>query len=114
VVTERGAIHWVDLGPAQGSAPVLRRPVLVMQADSFNKSRIATTVVATMTTNTQAAEYPGNVFIPASTSGLPKDSVVNVSQLVTLNKDDLADRVADLPAYLLSEVAQGLRTVLGL
>ncbi len=114
MVVSRGDIHWVDLGSVRGSAPAKRRPVLVVQADPFNRSRLATVVVCVVTSNTAAAELPGNVFVPASASGLPKDSVVSVAQLVTLNRSDLSDRVADLPPYLLAEVDAGLRTALQL
>ena len=114
MVVSRGDIHWVDLGSVRGNAPAKRRPVLVVQADSFNRSRLATVVVCVVTSNTAAAELPGNVFVPASASGLPKDSVVSVAQLITLNRSDLSDRVADLPPYLLAEVDTGLRTALQL
>ena len=110
----RGDIHWVDLGPVVSSAPAKRRPVLVIQENSFNDSRLATVIVAVITSNTQAAEHPGNVFLPTAASGLPKDSVVNVSQLLTINKTDLAEQASALPRYLLSEADAGLRLVLGL
>lgn len=113
-MTERGSVHWVDLGEPVGSAPAKRRPVLVVQADSYNRSRISTAVVAVLTSNTRAAELPGNVFAPASATGLPKDSVINVTQLVTLDKDSLSAEVAMLPTYLLGEVDAGLRRVLAL
>ncbi len=112
MVIERGSVHWVQLGEPAGSAPAKRRPVLVVQGDPYNASRIATTVVAVVTSNTQLAEYPGNVFLPAVASGLPKDSVVNVSQLVTLDKSVLSPAVGSLPAYLLADVDAGLRMVL--
>ncbi len=114
MVVSRGGIHWVDLGPVRGSAPAKRRPVLVVQADSFNRSRLTTVVVCVVTSNTAAAELPGNVFVPASAAGLPKDSVIAVAQLVTLDRTDLSDRIADLPPYLLAEVDAGLRTALQL
>jgi mRNA interferase MazF len=86
--------------------------VLVVQDDRFNLSGLSTVVVAALTSNTQSAEHPGNVFVPASASGLAKDSAVNVSQLVTLDKSDLSEAVAELPSYLLSEVDAGIRLVL--
>lgn len=110
----RGSLHWVELGESVGSAPAKRRPVLVVQGDPYNASRLATTVVAVVTSNTQLAEYPGNVFLPAVASGLSKDSVVNVSQLVTLDKSVLSPAVGSLPAYLLADVDAGLRMVLDL
>ena len=100
---ERGSVHWVQLGEPAGSAPAKRRPVLVVQEAPYNTSQIATTVVAVVTSNTQLAEYPGNVFLPAVASGLPKDSVVNVSQLVTVDKGVLSPAVGSLPAHLLAE-----------
>ena len=111
---ERGGIHWVDLGPVRGSAPAKRRPVLVVQADAFNSSRLATVVVCVITSQTQRAELPGHVFVPASASGLAKDSVVAGTQLVTLDKTTLGEKVATMPPYLLADVDAGLRTVLAL
>lgn len=114
MVIEHGAVHWADLGAAKGSAPAKRRPVLVVQSDSFNRSRIATVIVAVITSNTLLAERPGNVFLPTSASGLPKDAVVNVSALTTIDRSMLGDPVSTLPAHLLDAVDAGLRTVLAL
>ncbi|MGW5052211.1 type II toxin-antitoxin system PemK/MazF family toxin [Actinokineospora sp. NPDC004072] len=111
---ERGGVHWADLGEADGSRPAKRRPVLVVQADPYNRSRLATVLVAVITSNTKLATAPGNVFLSAAATGLPKDSVVNVTALVTLNKTDLAEAVAALPPSLMREVDAGLRRVLGL
>jgi mRNA interferase MazF len=111
---DRGSICWVDLGVPLGSAPAKRRPVLVIQADSYLRSRISTLTVAVITSNTGLAELPGNVFLPANASGLPKDSVVNVTQLLTLDRSTLGDPVARLPPYLLSEVDAGVRRALAL
>lgn len=111
---ERGAIHWVDLGDPAGSRPGKRRPVLVVQSDSYNASKLGTVVVAVITSNTSLAALPGNVFLPASASGLPKDSAVNVTALVTLDKTDLGEPLGVLPQYLTSDVTQGLRKVLDL
>ena len=110
----RGSIRWADLGEAEGSRPAKRRPVLVVQADPYNASRLSTVLVAVITSNTNLAAAPGNVFLPALASGLPRDSVVNVTALVTLNKDDLTQRVGELPTGLMREVDKGLRRVLGL
>ena len=110
----RGTICWADLGAPQGSKPAKRRPVLVIQADAFNVSRLNTTLTAVITSNPGLAAMPGNVFLPAASSGLPKDSVVNVTALVTLNKTDLDAEAGHLPAALMSEVDRGLRRVLGL
>jgi mRNA interferase MazF len=113
-VTERGSICWADLGEARGSKPAKRRPVLVIQSDPFNASRLNTTIAAVITSNTALATMPGNVFLPAAVSGLPKDSVVNVTALVTLNKTDLEATAGNLPASLINDVDRGLRRVLGL
>lgn len=114
MVIERGAIYWADLGPPAGSRPGKRRPVLVVSADRFNSSRLATVITVVVTSNTALASMPGNVFLPAAATGLPRDSVVNVTAIVTLNKADLAARVGLVPASLLNEVDGGLRTSLAL
>jgi mRNA interferase MazF len=113
-VTERGSICWADLGEARGSRPANRRPVLVIQSDPFNVSRLSTTIAAVITSNTALAAMPGNVFLPAAVSGLPKDSVINVTALVTLDKTDLGEPAGYAPAALMDEVDRGLRRVLGL
>jgi mRNA interferase MazF len=113
-VTSRGSICWADLGDARGSKPAKRRPVLIIQADPFNASRLNTTIAAVITSNTALAAMPGNVFLPAVASGLPKDSVVNVTALVTLDKTDLEEPVGHLPTPLINDVDRGLRRVLGL
>lgn len=110
----RGSICWADLKEPRGSRPAKRRPVLVIQADPFNASRLNTTLAAVITSNTGLAAMPGNVFLPAATSGLSKDSIVNVTALVTLNKTDLDTEAGRLPAALMGEVDRGLRRVLGL
>lgn len=110
----RGGICWADLGEPHGSKPAKRRPVIVVQADPFNASRLDTTVAAVITLNTGLAAMPGNVFLPAAATGLPKDSVVNVTALVTLDKTDLQEPVGHLPTSLMNEVDRGLHRVLGL
>jgi mRNA interferase MazF len=114
LVIRRGSVYWADLGKPRGSRPAKRRPVLVIQADPFNASRLNTTLAAVITSNTGLAAMPGNVFLPAAASGLPKDSVVNVTALVTVNKTDLNAETGHLPAALMSNVDRGLRRVLGL
>lgn len=108
----RGQVYWVDLGGAEGSRPAKRRPVLVIQNDGYNRSRVATVVVAVVTSNLAVADWPGNVFLPSTSSQLPRDSVVNVTQLVTLNKTDLEEYVAEVPFDLMRKVDEGLRGVL--
>lgn len=110
----RGNVHWADLGEADGSRPAKRRPVLVIQAASYNTSRLATVIVAVITSNTALATMPGNVFLPAVVTGLSRDSVVNVTALATLNKDDLGGATGAVPEHLMIQVDQGLRQVLAL
>jgi mRNA interferase MazF len=114
VVISRADIYWADLGTPAGSRPAKRRPVLVVQSHPYNASRLATVLAAVITSNTALATMPGNVFLPAVATGLPRESVVNVTALVTLNKADLTDRVGDVPPSLMREVDRGLRRVLDL
>jgi mRNA interferase MazF len=114
VVISRAEIYWADLGPPSGSRPAKRRPVLVIQADPYNASRLATVLAAVITSNTALATMPGNVFLPATTTGLPRDSVVSITALVTLNKTDVTDRIGEVPPSLMHEVDRGLRRVLDL
>ena len=111
---QRGEIWWTDLPEPRRSEPGYRRPVLVVQADSFNLSRIQTAIVAAITTNVELADAPGNVFLPARSAGLPRDSVVNVSQLLTLDRGFLTEHAGTLPPRLQRSVDEGLRTVLQL
>ena len=114
MVIQRGSICWADLGGPRGSRHAKRRPVLVIQADPYNASRLSTTLAAVITSTTGLAAMPGNIFVPATSSGLPKDSVVNVTALVTLDKIDLDDAIGQLTPALMSDVDRGLRRVLGL
>lgn len=111
---ERGDVWWADLEEPVGSHPGGRRPVAVVSADAFNTSRIATVTVAMITSNTRRAAAPGNVSLAAGTVGLPKDSVVNVTQLTTVDKRCLTGRTGRLSVELLEEVDAGLRLALGL
>ncbi|WAL61807.1 type II toxin-antitoxin system PemK/MazF family toxin [Thermocoleostomius sinensis] len=108
----RGEIWWANLPNPVGSEPGYRRPVLVIQDDTFTQSRIRTIIVVIITSNVQLAEAPGNVLLPREVSGLPRDSVVNISQIFTVNKTFLVERVGALPDYLQEEVDEGLRTIL--
>lgn len=114
MVITRGEVWWADLGAPQGSRPVKRRPVLVVQSWPYNSSALATVVVAAITSNTGLAAMPGNVFLPATASGLPRDSVVNVTSIATLNKVDLSAKVGPLPETLMEGVDRGLRRILAL
>lgn len=110
----RGDVCWADLGDPRGSRPAKRRPVLVVQANPYNASKLSTTLVAVITSNTALATRPGNVFLPSVASGLPKDSVLNVTALATLDKADLEPPVGRLPASLMTQIDRGLRRVLAL
>ncbi len=110
----RGEIWWADLPAPRRSEPGYRRPVLVVQADAFNHSRIPTVIVATITSNIELAEAPGNVLLPARAVGLPRDSVVNVSQILTLDRGFLTEHATTLSPRLLRAVEDGLRIVLEL
>ena len=111
---KRGEVWWASLPDPVGSGPGLRRPVLVVQSDPFNASRIATVAVAVITSNLALAEAPGNVRLGKSESVLPSPSVVNISQILTIERTLLTDRVRGLPATVVRKVEDGLRMVLAL
>lgn len=113
VAISQGEIWWADLGEPAGSAQGFRRPVLVVQGDALNRSRIATVVCVPLTSNLHWASAPGNVALPAKETGLPKESVANVSQVVTLDKSVFAERVGKIPAKKLELVFAGIDIVLG-
>ena len=110
----RGDIWWSDMALPSGSESVHRHPVLVIQANEFNESRIKTAVAVVMTTNLRLAGAPGNVRCGSEETGLPRESVVNVSQVVTVDKELFTQRVGSVPTHVLSQVENGLRRVLGL
>jgi mRNA interferase MazF len=112
-VIAQGEVWWADLGEPVGSAPGFRRPVVVVQGDAFKRSRIATVVCVALTSNLRWAEAPGNVLLSPRQTGLPKESVANVSQLVTLDRSALTERVGTLPAKKLELVLVGIDVVLG-
>ncbi len=111
---ERGGIYWADLGKPAGSRPAKRRPIVVISADPYNISRLATVVALVITSNTDLAALPGNVFLPAEATGLPRNSVVNVTALVTLDKADLTEQAGVVPLALIREIDRGLRGSLAL
>ena len=111
---QRGEIWWADLDEPRGSAPGFKRPLVVIQADAFNRSRIQTVVCAVVTSNLRLADAPGNVFVSKRESGLPRDSVVNISQIVTIDRSALTERVAKLSARISQRIDDGLRLVLEL
>jgi mRNA interferase MazF len=111
---KRGEVWWASLPDPVGSALGFRRPVLIVQSNPFNESRISTIVVAVITSNMALVEAPGNVRLKRAESGLPKPSVVNVSQVLTVDRSLLTVRVRTLPRELLVKVNGGLRLALGL
>lgn len=114
MVIQRGEVWWADLGPRRGSAPAFHRPVLVISADSFNRSAIRTVTVAAVTSSARLARRPGNVILPAGAGGLDRESVVNVSQVATLDRTQLEERVGTLTSGFMRQVDSGLGLALGL
>ena len=108
----RGEIWWATLPDPLGSEPGYRRPVLIVQDDTFNQSQIRTVIVVIITSNIRLAQAPGNVLLPRDATGLPQDSVANISQVFTLDKTVLTERIGSLPISLQEEVDEGLRMIL--
>jgi mRNA interferase MazF len=113
VVIGQGEVWWADLGEPIGSGPGDRRPVVVVQCDELNRSRIGTVVCVPLTSNLKWANAPGNVLLPARTAGLARDSVANVSLIVAVDRNQLTDRVGKLARRQLDLVLAGIDTVLG-
>ena len=113
MVISQGEIWWADLPAPRGSGPGFRRPVAVVQGDPLNRSRSATTVCVPLTSNLKWADAPGNVSLTARLTGLPKDSVANVSQIVTVDKDLLTECVGKLPKAKMELILSGIDVVLG-
>ncbi len=113
MVIAQGDVCWADLPEPAGSGPGFRRPVLVVQGDTFNRSRVATVVCVPLTGNLKWGEAPGNVLMPARSTGLSKDSVANVSQIVTLDRGLLTERVGRISKKQLELVFAGLDLVMG-
>ena len=111
---KRGEVWWADLPEPVASEPGFRRPVLILQSDEFNRSHINTVVAVAITSNTKLAAAPGNVSLPRRSVSLGRESVVNVSQIVTLDKSFLSQCVGSLPEPKFREVEEGIRLVLGL
>jgi mRNA interferase MazF len=112
VVIRQGDVFWLDLGEPSGSAPGYRHPHLVVQNDVFNASRIATTVVCALTSNLKRAEAPGNVLLKEGEAALARSSVVNVSQIITVDKADLVEKIGSLSRERLLEVLDGFYLLL--
>jgi mRNA interferase MazF len=109
----QGEVWWADLPLPTGSGPEFRRPVIVVQCDAFNRSRIATVVCVPLTTSLRIADLPGNVFLGAEVTALRRDSVANVSQVIAIDKELLTERVSKLPRAKLELVLAGVDVVLG-
>ena len=113
MVISQGEVWWAELPAPTGAGPGFRRPVVVVQGDALNRSRISTVVCVPLTSNLKWAGAPGNVSLPARLTGLPKDSVANVSQIVSVDKNLLARRMAKLPPAKLQLLLSGIGIVLG-
>lgn len=113
MVVAQGDVCWADLPEPVGSGPGFRRPILVVQGNAFNRSRIGTVLVVPLTSNLRLANAPGNVVLAARASGLPRESVANVSQLIAVDRDLLTERVGHLSADLLLTILSGIDLVLG-
>jgi mRNA interferase MazF len=113
VVISQGEVWWAELPEPTGSGPGFRRPVVIVQGDALNRSRIATVVCVPLTSNLKWADAPGNVRLTSRLTGLPKESVANVSQVVTLDKSLLVERTGKLPQSKLELILAGIDVVLG-
>ena len=109
-----GEIWWADLGIPFGSEPGFKRPVIIIQDDAFNRSQIQTIIVASITTNLDLADAPGNVYLEKEDSGLPKDGVINISQISTIDKRRLTEKVCVLSQSTMAKVTYGIKLILNL
>ena len=114
MVINRGQVWWADLGVPRGASPGFERPVVVIQADGFNKTDIDSVIIAISTTNLRLARMPGNVSISAGTAGLKVASVINITQLFTVDKTDLLLLLGNIPSNIMEQIDKGLRLVLAL
>ncbi|WP_198145895.1 type II toxin-antitoxin system PemK/MazF family toxin [Desulfonatronovibrio magnus] len=114
MVIKRGEIWWAELPEPQGSGPGYKRPLVIIQANEFNESKINTVIAAVITTNLRLAAAPGNIILPKKKSKLPKESVINVSQIITIDKSFLTEKVNSLPMSVMLQVDEGMRLVLNL
>lgn len=113
MVISQGEIWWADLPAPVGSGPGFRRPVVVVQCDALNRSRIATVVCVPLTSNTKLAAAPGNILLLSHVTQLPKDSVANVSQIIAIDKELLVERLSKVPVLKLNSILAGIDVVLG-
>lgn len=114
MVVQRREIWWAELAEPRRSEPGYRRPILIVQSDAFNRSRLRTVLAVVLTSNTRLLDAPGNVLLTARNTGLPKDSVANVTQVITLDTDNLSERAGRVGPKLMARVDTGLRLVLDL
>ncbi len=111
---QRGEVWWAELPEPVTSEPGYRRPVLIIQSDDFNRSRIRTVIAVVLTTNLRLAEAPGNVLLSAEDATLPRDSVANVSQIITVDRTSLTEQVSKVSDRIMMSVEDGVRTALAL
>ncbi len=111
---KRGQVWWADLGEPVASEPGLRRPVVIVQSDDFNRSSINTVVAVALTSNLRLAKAPGNVILPKTKTGLIKESVVNVSQIITIDKRFLSEEIGQVDHVMMLQIDEGIRLVLSL
>jgi mRNA interferase MazF len=109
----RGEVWWADLGEPMGSAPGFRRPVIIVQGDAINRSKISTVICVPLTSNLLWAEAPGNVLLTSDQTGLTKDSVANVSQIVTIDKSLLTEQAGKIPESKIDLILRGIDIILG-
>ena len=114
MVVRRGEIWWASLPDPEGSEPDYRRPLLIVQADTFNQSRFATIICVALTTNLRLADAPGNVLLPSRLTQMPRDSVGNVSQILSVNRRALTECAGAVPPRVMEQVEEGLRLILSL
>lgn len=114
MVVNRGEIWWAALPDPVGSTPGYKRPILIIQSNEFNKSKIHTLIAAVITSNIRLAAAPGNILLSAKNSKLPKESVINVSQIITIDCSFLTEKIHTLPGAIMAQVDEGLRLILKL
>ena len=112
MVVEQGEIYWVNLGEPGGSEPGYRHPHIVIQNNLFNASRINTVVVCSLTSNVKRASSPGNVILKKGEANLPKRSVVNITQVYTVNKSDLTEKIGKLSKARIKEILSGIQLLM--
>ena len=113
MVIAQGEVYWAELPAPAGSGPGFRRPIIVVQGNALNRSRVATVVCVPLTSNLRWGDAPGNLLLSAKTTGLPKDSVANVSQIITLDRTLLGERVGRISRTKVNLLLSGVDVVLG-